>query len=148
MQGFTKASWALVLILSGFAGSAPAFAQSSNQQLPFPFSNAPSASARQGDSMGTGANAQGASGLSLPGNITLPTQQTQQTQQDPTQQGSNANQPKERKLDAEKPLTGFQQFVFETTGRLLPNFGDAALQKVVPTEQGNQPVAADYEVGP
>ena len=46
-----------------------------------------------------------------------------------------------------KALSGFQQFVFDTTGRIFPHFGDSALQKTIRLDQGNQPVSADYEIG-
>ncbi|HEX5486007.1 MAG TPA: SLBB domain-containing protein, partial [Limnobacter sp.] len=46
-----------------------------------------------------------------------------------------------------RPITAFQQFVYDTTGKLLPYFGDSALSKSVSLDADNQPVSADYEIG-
>ena len=139
MRGFSKAMFSLAVVSASIFTSPGLLAQSTNQQLPFPFSNAPSASARQSDSSA-------AQPVQAQPSFQLPDSQGRlQNRQDQTEQEKEAE---ETRLNIEKPLTGFQQFVFETTGRLLPNFGDSALQKVMPTDKGSQPVAADYEVGP
>lgn len=121
-------------------------AQSQNQQLPFPFSQSPSGVSRD----------QSASGSS-----SLPFTSDPEFNQNSSmgQFGQNPNQtengfwdekqegkPEELKLP-EKALGGFQQFVFDTTGRILPYFGDNALQKTVRLDNANQPVSADYEIG-
>ncbi|WP_370264137.1 SLBB domain-containing protein [Limnobacter sp.] len=139
MQGFTKALLALVVSFVGLAGVAHAQSQSSSQQLPFPFSNAPSATARQGGEVPVmGGASQGGMGANPFASIS----QTQASAAAPV--ADQAPQP----LNANKPLTPFQQFVLEATGRRLPNFGDSALQKELPRDRGNQPVATDYEIGP
>lgn len=139
MRGFSKAVFSLAVVSASIFANSSLWAQSTNQQLPFPFSNAPSASNRQSDTP-TSNPAQTQPSFELP-NLQGPLQ----NRQDETKQEKDAE---ETRLNIEKPLTGFQQFVFETTGRLLPNFGDSALQKVMPTDKGSQPVSADYEVGP
>ena len=139
MRGFSKAVFSLAVVSASIFANSSLWAQSTNQQLPFPFSNAPSASNRQSDTP-TSNPAQTQPSFELP-NLQGPLQ----NRQDETKQEKDAE---ETRLNIEKPLTGFQHFVFETTGRLLPNFGDSALQKVMPTDKGSQPVSADYEVGP
>ncbi len=47
----------------------------------------------------------------------------------------------------EKPLSNFQRFVQETTGKLLLPFGEKSLQKTIdPASGNNAPVSADYEI--
>lgn len=46
-----------------------------------------------------------------------------------------------------KLLSGFQQFVLDTTGRIFPFFGENALQKTIRLDNSNLPVSADYEIG-
>ena len=136
MRGFSRAVFSLAVVSASLFAGSSLWAQSTNQQLPFPFSNAPSANERQN------ANSSVNQFPALP--VIQSPSQAGQGQADPQPE----NEPDATRLSIEKPLTGFQQFVFETTGRLLPNFGDSALQNVMPTDRGSQPVSADYEVGP
>lgn len=61
-------------------------------------------------------------------------------------QGNNSKSAVTQTLP-QRPITAFQQFVFETTGKLLPYFGESALNKSVSLDADNQPVSADYEIG-
>lgn len=130
------------------AFSQPAAAQSQNQ-LPFPFSPAPSAASRmQGDTgqpAGTGFDPGAAFGQ--PGSMEQ-FGQTPRQSDNALQDQSDKTSPQVEELKLpKKPISGFQQFVFDTTGRILPHFGDNALQKTVRLDNANQPVSADYEIG-
>lgn len=48
----------------------------------------------------------------------------------------------------EKPLTQFQKFVLEATGKLLPVFGQSALRDKDGSSSNNMPVSTDYLVAP
>ena len=131
---------AVAALSVGFSLSA--FAQSPSQ-LPFPFSQAPSAAERNamgGSGAGFDPASAGSGGFAqqrgFGGNNIDETEPT----------GSGKQQAAEVQLPT-KPLSGFQQFVFDTTGRILPNFGDRSLQKTVRLDNANQPVSADYEIG-
>lgn len=136
---------AVAALSVGFSLSA--FAQSPSQ-LPFPFSQAPSAAERNamgGSGAGFDPTAAGSGGFAQQrgfGSSNLGANNIDETQSTSTnqQQALEANLPT-------KPLSGFQQFVFDTTGRILPNFGDRSLQKTVRLDNSNQPVSADYEIG-
>ena len=45
-----------------------------------------------------------------------------------------------------KQVTAFQRFVFDTTGKLLPHYGDKALKQSARFNDSNLPVSADYEI--
>jgi len=45
-----------------------------------------------------------------------------------------------------KQVTAFQRFVFDTTGKLLPYYGDKALKQTTRFNDSNLPVSADYEI--
>jgi polysaccharide biosynthesis/export protein len=60
---------------------------------------------------------------------------------------SDADKSDNKALLPKKPLSQFQKFIFETTGRLLPVFGESALQTSIDRDLLNQPVSADYEIG-
>lgn len=136
---------AVAALSVGFSLSA--FAQSPSQ-LPFPFSQAPSAAERNamgGSGAGFDPAAAGSGGFAQQrgfGSSNLGANNIDETQSTST----NQQQAPEVKLPT-KPLSGFQQFVFDTTGRILPNFGDRSLQKTVRLDNANQPVSADYEIG-
>jgi protein involved in polysaccharide export with SLBB domain len=140
------------VLVSSLAVVQPAAAQTSNNQQPFPFSAPPSAAERSamgsGQQQGQGFNPGMANGgfgqqRGFGFNNTGSNTGEEELKNDP--QNSQQQNP-EIKLP-KKPLSGFQQFVFDTTGRILPNFGDNALQKTVRLNNANQPVSADYEIG-
>jgi polysaccharide export outer membrane protein len=146
LQVFLMFNKLLAIAVLAVAVAQPAFAQSSNQ-LPSQFPQAPSSAERSGmgsNAAGTGFDpAMGSSGFN------------QQRAFGLNGLGGNADEEKTSEADKKqeelklpkKALSGFQQFVFDTTGRIFPNFGDSALQKTVRLDQGNQPVSADYEIG-
>lgn len=71
-----------------------------------------------------------------------------EVQKDPLEENKDSKNTKELELDLpEKPITDFQRFVFETTGRLLPYYGDKALKKSLSPDNSNLPVSADYAIG-
>lgn len=133
----------LAIVTFAVVFAQPAAAQSQNQ-LPFPFSQAPSSSARSSDEMEFSGPLLDPS---MPGGgqfFRQPNINSGNLDQEQNSQGNNRTE--ELKLPT-KPLNGFQQFVFDTTGRILPHFGDNALQKTVRLDNANQPVSADYEIG-
>lgn len=46
----------------------------------------------------------------------------------------------------DKPVTSFQRYVFDTTGKFLPYYGDNALKQTTRFNDSNLPVSADYEI--
>lgn len=63
---------------------------------------------------------------------------------------SNNNEDQERSRAEEalppKPVTAFQRFVFDTTGKFLPYYGDKALKQTTRFNDSNLPVSVDYEI--
>lgn len=63
---------------------------------------------------------------------------------------SNNNEDQERSRVEEalppKPVTAFQRFVFDTTGKFLPYYGDKALKQTTRFNDSNLPVSVDYEI--
>lgn len=117
-------------------------------QLPFPFSQSPSSTARMqgsGDSAGSAFNPAGP--FDRAGQMGQMGPRFPQDPNELSEQGQKDDEKQEELKLPKKALSGFQQFVFDTTGRIFPHFGDSALQKTIRIDQGNQPVSADYEIG-
>ena len=103
----------LAIVTFAVVFAQPAAAQSQNQ-LPFPFSQAPSSSARNSDEMEfTGPLLN----QSMPSGNQFVRQPNINTGNLDDAQSNQGNRTEELKLPT-RPLNGFQQFVFDTTGRI------------------------------
>lgn len=116
-------------------------------QLPFPFSQLPASSDRSLTQPGYAGSQSGSEeGFEQSGSMGQMGPKSIHSEGLSDGAEKNARQSLELNLP-KKPLTGFQQFVFDTTGRILPYYGEGALQKVVVLDNTNQQVSADYEIG-
>lgn len=113
--------------------------------LPFPFSQVPSAGGGEAGSGGKNFNPE--EGLDSVRSLGALGPRSVQTGSLLDDAGKPSDQMTEEFKLPRKPLSGFQQFVFDTTGRILPYYGDNALQKSVSKDSANQQVSADYEIG-
>ena len=79
-----------------------------------------------GDSFGSNFNPGG--GFNQAGQMGQIGPRLPQDQSELTEQNQKDDKKQEELKLPKKALSGFQQFVFDTTGRIFPHFGDCALQ--------------------
>ncbi|MCQ8897740.1 SLBB domain-containing protein [Limnobacter humi] len=140
----------LAAVFSACVLGAPAKAQQS--QLPFPFMDMSQQNAGAAGQGGVGNNSlgdypQGVDTNRMPRGGVAGANSGLNGGQTSKASSNTATQAALVKPLPERPIGPFQRFVQETTGRLLPLFGENVLQKTVDLNDLNTPVSSDYEIG-